>query len=72
MSGEFGLGSNIQRASLLTGGDLNLSEDPDAASFVLSHAGPCPVLPNELMDDVLLRGRTGGPSATPARPSERS
>jgi inosine-uridine nucleoside N-ribohydrolase len=54
MSGEFGLGSNIKKASFLTNGDLNLSEDADAAAYVFAHAGPCLVIPNELMDDVLV------------------
>lgn len=54
LSGEFGRGSNIERAGHLTGGDLNLSVDFPAAAFVFSHAGPLEVFPNSLMDDVLI------------------
>lgn len=53
LSGEFGAGSNIERASFLTGGDLNLSVDLPAARYVFTHAGPCAVFPNAIMDDVL-------------------
>lgn len=54
LSGEFGLGSNIEKTKELTGGDLNLSVDFPAAEYVFTNAGPCPVYPNSLMDDVLI------------------